>query len=308
MTINCIECNKEFDDYKNLHIHIRSHKITMADYYIKHFPRNDLFNREPIPFENREQYFSQDFISKENQREWLKNVDENKAKEYCKKLLINRKTNKNLIYTPTQVELRTLMNPSIVTYAKLFGDYFLLCEQLGFINRFKNEFIPDQLKPLTGVSVITDTREKNPLKFKITKIEKLDYGDYALDIPHKNNGLFIERKSLPDLIGTISKDYERFLKEIERAADAGKYLVILVTESLDTFNNFNLSDKVSKEVKSTPQYISHRIREIIQNNFNCQFLFVNGENEALRIAKVLLLSDFDFRKIDLQYNYDLVLL
>ncbi len=35
----CKECGKEFKTFKGLHLHLRSHKMTMGDYYIKHFPK-----------------------------------------------------------------------------------------------------------------------------------------------------------------------------------------------------------------------------------------------------------------------------
>ena len=86
--------------------------------------------------------------------------------------------------------------------------------------------------------IIIDTREQLPLKFThkaITQIinKCLNVGDYGalfndgVEIP-----IVFERKSIPDLYGTLSKGYERFKKEIERSKEQNLQLIIIVEGNL----------------------------------------------------------------------------
>jgi ERCC4-type nuclease len=88
------------------------------------------------------------------------------------------------------------------------------------------------------MKIIIDTREQKPLEFNhkyITEIisKKLDVGDYACEytdgfIPP----IYFERKSLEDLVGSLSKGYKRFRKEIIRAKENNVLLVILIEASI----------------------------------------------------------------------------
>src|SRR3990167_5970470 len=89
------------------------------------------------------------------------------------------------------------------------------------------------------VLIIQDTREQAPLKFKKDSVltdvvtETLSVGDYAV---RYTNGLscpiVFERKSLPDLYGTMTGGYPRFKKELMRAKQAGIELVLIIEGSL----------------------------------------------------------------------------
>ena len=87
--------------------------------------------------------------------------------------------------------------------------------------------------------VIVDTREqknehileyfdKNNI---LWKFQKLDSGDYSLELPekykHLNEFVIIEKKnSLSEIAGNFTKGRERFYREFERANDKKKHLVI----------------------------------------------------------------------------------
>ena len=135
--VECNVCKKEFKKDKNLHLHIKAHKLSIGDYYQTQFPRHDLHSKELIKFKNKEQYFSADFNNKRNLKSWLKEVSMEKARKYCKGLLTKRKREKGLEYTPTEVELRTLLVPPIPYYQIIFGDYYKLCEDIGLKNKFR---------------------------------------------------------------------------------------------------------------------------------------------------------------------------
>lgn len=85
--------------------------------------------------------------------------------------------------------------------------------------------------------IIQDTREQKPLIFTglhirgvsnlDKEIKKLDEGDYS--IAGLESQVFIERKSAPDLYGTLFQGRERFERELERVKEKDykyRYLVI----------------------------------------------------------------------------------
>ena len=162
--VKCQECGKEFDKDKGLHLHLKAHKLSIADYYHKHYPRKDLHTGHLIKFKNKDQYFASDFNSKGNLKNWLKRIPIEKAQEYCRDILEKRKTEKNLKYTPTQVELRTLPIPPISYYEVIFDSYYKLCEQIGYKNKFKNIPIKKEYGETFSNEhlIYIDSREQNP--------------------------------------------------------------------------------------------------------------------------------------------------
>lgn len=71
--------------------------------------------------------------------------------------------------------------------------------------------------PLAGHSIIIDTKEKRPLVFpgEIRAVRRhLDTGDYS--ISGYEDRFTVERKSLADLVGTVTHDRKRFVCELER--------------------------------------------------------------------------------------------
>ena len=316
--VECNVCKKEFEEDKNLHLHIKAHKLAIGDYYQTQFPRHDLHTKDLIKFKNKEQYFSADFNNKRNLKSWLKEASMEKAKKYCKSLLTKRKREKRLEYTPTEVELRTLLVPPISYYQIIFDDYYKLCEEMGFKNklskiprtqkdgelRFEEEFDADHL-------IYIDSREQNPLQIKDfpTEVKGLKFGDYCLNDKDKTGNCYIERKSVPDLIGTLRAGLERFENEIKRAEEEDAYMVILVERKLEECLAFNKLPYVyKKNTRVTPDFIFHNVRKLIQKFPHIQFLFVDGRVECVRIVKKLLLTQILKTKFDLQLAYDLKLL
>lgn len=88
------------------------------------------------------------------------------------------------------------------------------------------------------MKIIIDTREQSRLNFKhksITEviIKGLNVGDYtALFSDGFQPPMVFERKSINDLYGTLSKGYDRFKKEIERAKEQHIQLIIIVEGNL----------------------------------------------------------------------------
>jgi ERCC4-type nuclease len=84
------------------------------------------------------------------------------------------------------------------------------------------------------VIILIDTREQLPLEFchpyvEGTQRESLPVGDYA--VRYKDGhvpGIIFERKSIPDLFGSLSKGYKRFKRELMKAKQSNKELIIII--------------------------------------------------------------------------------
>ena len=237
--VKCEECGKEFPSERSLHAHLKSHKLKVKDYYYKHFPRRDKYDNELINFTNKESYFASDFNNKNNLKKWMAHVEPPVAKEYFKNFLIGRKQKKDLEFAPCQVELRSLMSPSVAYYQKVFGDYNEICEEVGLATKYKTITEPLTYNPekYKHEKIYIDTREQQPLDIMgiHTEVKGLKYGDYTLSNKELTCNCYIERKSIQDLIGTLSGGYERFCDEIERAESENANLVVLVE------NDYNAS-------------------------------------------------------------------
>lgn len=311
MSVICKVDGKEFKDDKALHMALKGYGLNKVKYYQKYFERRDLLTNELINFKTKEQYLNSDFNDKNNMKKWLKTQTPEKAQEYCKELLIKRKEVKNLTYSPTQVELRTIMAQSIVFYNSIFKDYYDVCSSIGFVNKFIHpSLVGDHFKnKLTNKDTIyVDTREQSWLKFNSPfEIKTLGFGDYACS--NDNCGCFIERKSLSDFISTLSvKNFDRFKNEIEKAKKNNSYIIVMVEEKLTSALSFQYLPHISKKIKATPEYIFHNVRELLQSYDNLQFLFVDGRGEMTRIIESVFASNCFYKKIDLQLAYDMKIL
>lgn len=296
----CKICNEEFA--ANNHFW-RAHGIKESEYYVKYIPRFSKHTGEPIRFKNRDFYLNSDFNDKTEMKQWLNNNPE-EAKVYMVELLKKRKEQKDLKYTLSEVELRSLGLPSVAWYKKAFGDYNKLAKSIGFKKRFN---YPDALnyiwKDFTKEVVFVDTREQTPLTFDNVPTEKktLSYGDYTLS---NNSGIYIERKTLSDFVNTVGPNIERFCKEIERAKKDKAYLVVLIESPLIQALSFNYLPHMRFATKSTPDFVFHNVRKLMQTYKNIQFVFVNGRRMASETIIKIYYHSHLIKNLDLQYCYD----
>lgn len=303
----CKECLARFPSEANLHKHLKIHEMRIVGYYQKHYPRKDLYDNEIIKFKNKEQYFNSDFNSRINLKLWLKNQNIETAKEHCKKILIDRKNKKKIIYAPSQVELRSIMSPPISYYNELFGDYYELCKELGFIVNYRNlkgkvDSVQSKIKEAI---IYVDSREQRPLKFNFPiEVKTLKFGDYSFSDREASCNCYIERKSLQDFVGTLSGGFDRFCREIERAWEGDASLIILIESDFNSVSSFPSSKEVSRKIKVTPEYIMHNVRDIIQKYLHVQFLFVKNREESVRVMEKIFTCKCLYKEIDLQLAYD----
>lgn len=302
----CKECGRVFADESVLHRHIKAHKLTISAYYYKYYPRFDKYDGKLIQFKNREYYLTSDFNSRANLSAWFNRVGPAESKQYVRAFLESRKTRKNLIYAPTQVELRSLLIPGLSYINHLFGDYYKLCQELGFkLKHTQYKFRAPLSSFLKFHKIFCDTREQLPLSFSIpTETIGLKFGDYRLNDDDFTRKLVIERKTLEDFYGTLTKDKIRFLRELDRAKEQGFYLIVLVESP---FNSMHLLSErlASLNIFIKPEYVQHSMREVSQSYPDIQFLFVANRQEASKTIETLFQSNGEYRHVDLQYLYDI---
>ena len=284
----------------------RFHELTLAEYCIKYFDRKDLYDNSPIPFKNPDQYFSVDFVNKNNLKKYL-SKSKDRAADYCKNLIRKRVLDKDLKYSPLQIELVSLPCFPPIHYLSTLFDYYGFCEEIGLINKVKpmppNFSIPTS-EPLPESHILIDSRESQPLKFNIEyRVQKLKFGDYYFT---GNPGLYFERKSINDFLGTMSQGYDRFVKELDRASAANAYLVMIIESKLSDVLSFNHLPWMKRvKTKASPEFIFHQLRSLIQQFPNFQPIFVEGRREAVEYMMKGFLSGDVFKQYDLQLLYQL---
>lgn len=301
MSIICHIDGSEHEDVKSVHALLKSLRIKQADYYARYEPRLDRLTQEPIPYKDHKQYFADDFANQNNLKKWLKLYPEDGRRWLIEKLL-TRKEEKSLKYALSQIELKLLGFPSIPWIEENFkGGYQSICVDINLPTKYTNDkIVMDFASPL---SIIEDTREQKGLKFPphvCVQREKLNYGDLA---SFGNRRLAIERKSLTDACGTLSKGYPRFVKEINRAKEDNGYLIVCVEESFENFKSIQYLPH-TRHVRASYSFLAHRIRSLYQSFDNIQFCFCNGRSHMSRVVEVALKNPSLIVNSDIQLFID----
>lgn len=291
--------NSSHASIEDMHKYLRRFKIKQCDYYKQYYPRFDLLTKDIIEYKNYDQYFSQDFANKNNLKKWLKQ-NPIEGLEWSKKWLAQRQEKKDTFYAPTEVELKSLSCPPM-SYYELHGGYYKITEELGFLRRFSDNSLIFKTLPNDSV-IVTDTREQKGLKIKHkTSKECINVGDYALKGEY-DLGIRIERKSLPDFVGTLSSGYERFVRELQRCVDKNLYVVMLVESSLSDALGFDYLPQM-RWAKAKPQHIFKQLRDLLhQFPLHFQAIFVDGRDEAAKkLIRIFELGQ-QVKLVDLQYK------
>jgi len=253
----------------------------------------------PIEYKDREQYLHSQFNSRDNLVAYLKKYPSDI--ETIKQLIQDRIDLKGLLSAPSTVESRTCLLPTPLLVEKCGHRYNKVCHELGLKLRF------DYTQLLTfdesRLEILQDTREQLPLKFKNgSTVTALNFGDYTTNSHYK--GIYVERKSLSDLCGTLSGGFERLKREIERAKEMSSYLIICVEEPIKAITELEKNPEHNKHSKCTSKFICHRVREISQSFNNVQFVFVKGRKELVPTIENIFKLNNDIKKLDLQYYID----
>ena len=295
----CKECGEEFKSDKALHGHLRKHKITTEEYYLKHFPRFDLHTHAPIKFKTVKQYLSSDFNSNANFRRWCASENPEAVKNYLVENMAAKNKEKGRVSVIGEAQMISYGWPSVSQIEKLFGSYKDFCDRLDLPPQFGFPMTKNFNKDYSDVEIWVDTREQKPLNFmNPTKDIKLDCGDYAVGGENFSD-TFVDRKSAADFIATVTRGLDRFKKEMDRCCSLGAYMFIVVDASMAG---------VAKELQFsrshvTIQHVWHNMREIMDEyNGDCQFVFSGGRAESALLVPKILMCGKDLWRTDVQYH------
>ena len=304
--LTCKICGKNFKSVRGKHLHIsKAHKVSLKKYYKQFYPRRSKLLKTPIPFKNVNQYFSSDFLNREELMLWCKKEEKDITSTYIKSLLIKRKKEKEVKYSLGEIELELCDFPSIDCYKKVFGSYSELCKKIGFKNVLnKNlpsgffDFESNPKLPPEEMKIFVDTREQKPIKFKNSELMKLDFGDYTSASPYYDY-TYIDRKSESDFKSTLSgNNYERFKRELDRAREFNSYIFVLVESNISKIKKNN----VFSPHKSKLPYIWHNLKTISQDYKDCcQFVFATNRNGLKKLIPQILLYGKKLWNVDMQY-------
>jgi len=144
-------------------------------------------------------------------------------------------------------------------------------------------------------TIIQDTREKKPLTFntgsliKNVLMKKLDTGDYTVE--GMETLLFIERKaSVHELFMTLGTNWNRFLKEMERAKDY-KYKHLIIECTLREIYRGSFYSKMSGE------FIVRRLLELAYR-YGIMIHYIgtghHTSNYMVKLMQMAIMSESDF--------------
>jgi hypothetical protein len=300
MLFKCKECGEEFDSLRSLHHHIKKHDMMLGDYYVKNYARRSKLTGDLLEFKNYEDYFGRDFASYRQLIEWCDVADQEEVKEYILSLLKKRIEKKNIDYGPSTIELYTSEMPPMRVYKRIFGSYKAACDLCGVKPMLGSNLPQEFHNDYREVPILIDTRERQPLKFKNSRPMKLDVGDYAVE---RNNFqyTYADRKSFPDLCNTLSTEYKRFYRELQRCRQSSCYLFIIVETNLYKMKEIN---RYSPK-KYNLDYIFHNMRQL-QHEFRdcCQFVFAGNRSSSQILIPKLLMLGKKMWNVDVQYFLD----
>ncbi len=301
MEFKCKVCGEESGSFAALHRHLKKeHGMCPSDYYPLFFDRRDLFDGELIEFKDVKSYFTTDFNSKYNFLKWAA-VGGEEVKDYCLNILVKRAEDKGTSFIPSHCELKSLFAPSLSDYLTIFGG----------VKNFESALAEKGLKMKLGVGevqqkegdfkVYVDTREQAPLNFKDSEIKKLIVGDYQADGDFFCN-LFVERKSLYDLAGTLTSGYDRFCREVERAAQLGVYLVVITESSFIDALEYSPKNSFSQRIGGA--YLFNKVRKLMTDYNNIQFVFAKNRQRSMGLIDKIFRMGEAAKTLDLELAKD----
>jgi ERCC4-type nuclease len=153
-----------------------------------------------------------------------------------------------------------------------------------------------------------DSREQDILDFRNKEINicALPVGDYS--IKNNNYDIYIERKSVNDLVSTFGpKNFNRFRNELIRARESNSYIILLVENDFNTVLGFDHSPFFSKHTKMTSIYLFHQIRTLLQEFPNWQIAFCKNRTDMKEMVLKIFKMGVYWKTHDLQLGIDLKL-
>lgn len=302
-SFKCQVCHEEFDTEKGLHIHLKKHKLDLATYYTTFYPKTNLLTGDPLPFKNKDEYFSRDFSTRKQLIKWCMSQDKEKAGEYALEKLKQRIDDKKLKYAPNHLELKIAQLPDIDVYKYAFDSYGKACSKLNVKPLYGSRIDPSFFDPdekFENLKILIDTREQKPLTFNVSEDLKLDFGDYTVG-GDDYNYTYVDRKSDSDFKGTLSGGLARFKRELQRVKDFDSYLFVVVESDLNRLYRNNMYGPH----KSNLKFIYHNMR-VLTHEFAgcCQFVFTGTRANSQSVIPKILTLGKKLWDVDLQYYID----
>jgi hypothetical protein len=214
----------------------------------------------------------------------------------CQKILTAFKERKGYKLAPSQAETRSKLMPSPALIKSIGLDYNNICMKVGLQPRFHYNAV--EFNNNLDLKYFIDTREKKVLNLPVEQVKKLNYGDIAAN---KNPfGVFIERKSAPDLASTLTTNVERFKREIIRAQKAKHYLIVLCERPINEMLSIEYQNYMRfSYVKG--EHLFHNIREICQEFNNIQFAFCKGRPHMIKVIESIYRCKSDPKSVDWEF-------
>ncbi len=305
--VKCKECGKEFKDDASLHRHIKQHGYYLHDYYIKYYPRFNLLNGQPLPFENKKHYFSKDFVSHSQMLKWFKQEGKSeKTKKYAINKVKERIKDKGLTKVPCHLDLYLSELPTVPVAKWLFGSFGNFAREVGCEPTYSKGIVSGFFDPnlrFDEMKILVDTREQKPLSFPKTSACKLDFGDYTVG-GEDYSYTYIDRKSEADFCGTMTGGFERFRKELQRARDFNGFLYVLVEGGVESTKK-NFHSRPKRGNSCSIKFVWKNMKDLIYEYSDvCQFLFSGSRAASQFLVPRLLHYGKDLWNCDLQYFID----
>ena len=302
--IECKECGQRFKTERSLHAHIKKHNLTVAEYYTKFFPRRNLLTGKPMPFKNKQEYFSKDFSNASQLQKWFEREGAcDKTKEYIIEKLKKFIIEKELSLSPCHLDLVSSCLPTVEMYKSCFGSFSAACDAVGIKPRFPDNIVKGFFAPqpdYENMEIFIDTREQKPLSFKKSKNLKLDFGDYTVGGDHYSY-TYVDRKSEGDFKSTMSVGFDRFKKELERAREFNSFLYVVIESDIEKIKKNN----VFAPHKSNLAYIFHNARRLMREYSDVsQIIFSGGRKASEYLIPRLLGFGRSLWTCDMQYFID----
>lgn len=290
----CLDCGQEFTSLRSLHAHIKAHDVCIGDYYVKHWNKRDLYTQEPIPFKNYQQYLDQDFLSYQNYQLWLASRTTEEARNRILYYAHKKIQEKNITQAPLNLYWQLGQMADITEIKKYFGTYAAFCEEVGWVCDRKN--LPNNFWNIEqDLPILIDTREQQPLFFKNSIKQKLDFGDYTTNGQYYSK-TFIDRKSESDFLGTFGGGIDRFKREMDRCVSFNSYMFVLVESNLTKIKENPRNRKINLD------YVRHNCKELIlQYPKNLQIIFGQSRVGAQKLVPKILFFGEELWDVDLQY-------
>ena len=134
---------------------------------------------------------------------------------------------------------------------------------------------------LSGLVIIVDSREQQPYSFTGHKtiVKGLPTGDYALS---NCNDIAIERKTINDLVGSLTKGRERFESELQRGSQLPYFALVIEANLSDLMNGNYQSKMLPKSAIQT--LLSWSVK------YNSHIFFCENREYAEKVTLSLLLK------------------